>query len=313
MRFLTNADVERVIGPAEARQAVRAAFTELAAGTGEVHGRERTAVGDVKLSTLGGVMTGDGVLGAKVYSTIGGQFTFLVVLFAADDGRRLAILESDVLTRYRTAAVSVLGTELLARPDVRHLVVFGGGTQAQGHVPAFAEAFGLEGVTLVTRTPRDELAEALAAASGVPVTATQDAESALAEADVVVTATRSVTPLFPAAWLPDGVHVSAVGTSRPDCVELEVGVYERADRVVAEWTPQARREAGGLIHAVEAGVLAWSDVVDLADVLAGRAAGRSSAADVTVLPTTGIGIEDVAVAAAVWRRAEAEGVGQFIG
>jgi ornithine cyclodeaminase len=309
MRFLTNDDVSLLVRPADARAAVRSAFEELAAGTGAVHQRERTSVGDAKLSTLGGVLAGAGVLGAKVYATIGGRFTFLVVLFSADDGRRLAVLESDVLTRLRTAAVTVVAADVLARADLRRAVVFGAGVQAQGHVAALADAFALDDVTLVTRTPRHDLAEALAASAGVAVSSTGDAEAALAGAGLVVTATRSTTPLFPGAWLPAGVHVSAVGSSLPHAAELDVEVYRRAGRVVAEWKPQTAREAGGLIHAVEAGALSWDDVGELTDVVAGRSPGRTGPDEITVLQATGIGVEDVAVAAAAWRHATAEDAG----
>lgn len=303
MRFLTNDDVDRLLTPADARIAVRSAFEEAATGTGAIHGRTRSSVGDVKLSTLGGVLTGAGALGAKVYSTVAGRFTFLVVLFAADDGRRLAVLESDAITRLRTAAVTVVGAEHLARPEVRRAVVFGAGVQARGHLAALRDAYDLDSVVVVARTERPDL-------DGAPVTT--DGRAAVARADLVVTATRSSTPLFPAAWLPDGVHVSAVGSSLPTSTELGLDVYERADRVVAEWRGQATTEAGGLIQAVDAGALSWDDVPDLADVVAGRAPGRTAAGQVTVLQATGIGIEDVALAAEAFRRAESLGAGQVV-
>jgi ornithine cyclodeaminase len=310
VRYLTNADVDRLLGPADALGAVRRAFGELASGTGAVHERQRTVVGDAKLSTLGGVLAGDDVLGAKVYSTVAGRFTFLVVLFAGD-GRRLAVLESDALTRLRTAAVSLFGVEVLAPPSPRSAVVFGAGVQAEGHVAAFAAA-GFARVVLVSRTPRSELAVALSERHDLAVASTVD-PAAAADGDVVVTATRSTTPLFAADLLRPGTHVAAVGSSLPTSAELGTDVYARAGLVVAEWKGQARTEAGGLIQAVDAGVLTWEDVPDLADVVGGRHPGRRSATEVTVLQSTGIGLEDVAVAAAAWRRAEVEGVGQLLG
>lgn len=242
MRLLTNVDVERLLTPADALGAVRAAFTELESGTAAIQARERTQVGDVKLTTLGAVLAGDGVLGAKVYSTVAGRFTFLVVLFAADDGRRLAVLESDALTRLRTAAASVLAAQLLARAAAKRLVVFGSGVPAQGHVSAFSDAFELETITVVSRSAGSP---PLAwGHDGQPLTVTNDASTALAGADLVVTATRSMTPLFPCALLPDGTHVSAVGTSRPEARELDSEIYPRAAAVVVEWLPQAPPRSG---------------------------------------------------------------------
>lgn len=306
MRFLTNDDIERLVTPADALAAVRSAFLEVAAGRAATQRRQRTAVGDTKLSTLGAVLPAAGVLGAKAYSTVGGRFAFLVVLFAAEDGRRLAVMESDALTRLRTGATSALAAQLLARPDVRRLVVFGTGTQALGHVEAFRSAFEIDDVVLVSRSPRTELP-----ATGVRVTA--DGVAALAGADVVVTATRATEPLFQSALLPPGAHVSAVGVSRPEVRELDEGAYARAATVAVEWRPQAREEAGGLVHAVAAGVLGWSDVVELADLVAGRVSGRRSPADLTMFQSVGVGLEDIAVAGIAWQRAMADGAGIVLG
>jgi ornithine cyclodeaminase len=295
MRYLSNADVAALVGPGDALDAVRRAFAELGEGTGAVHGRERTDVGTAKLSTLGAVLTDAGVLGAKVYSTVSGRFTFLLVLFAADDGRRLAVLESDELTRLRTAATSMLATQHLGRADIRRLVVFGRGVQARGHVEAFTAAYGDLAVTLVSRESSPD-----------------EVGAALGSADVVVTATRSTTPLFSGRELPAGVHVCAVGTSRADARELDDDTYRGAATVAVEWLPQARREAGGLVSAVEAGALAWDDVVELADVVVGRHPGRRDDREVTVFQSVGIGIEDVALAAVAWSRAETDDRGTVL-
>jgi len=305
VRFLRDADVAALVTPEAAREAVRAAFAELAAGTAAVQRRERTAVGPTKLSTLGAVLGGAGVLGAKVYSTVGERFTFLVVLFAADDGRRLAVLESGALTRLRTAATSVVATEAL-RPGVpERLGVLGSGAQATGHVEAFAARWpGIE-VTLTGRRPRVTAAEALRAATGTPVSAVSLAGAAphVEAADVVVTATRSTTPVLAGALLRGGTHVNAVGSSRPEARELDVDVYRRAGVVAVEWAHQARGEAGGLLDAVAAGVLSWDDVHDLAPLVAGARPGPRPGAGadaVTVFQSVGIGLEDVAVAAAAY-------------
>jgi ornithine cyclodeaminase len=238
---------------------------------------------------------------------VGGRFTFLIALFAASDGRRLAVLEADAVTRLRTAATSTLAAELLAPPGAVRLVVHGSGVQATGHVEAMAAALGIEHVTLVGRRPPSDAAAALSRRCGVDVVATDDRLAGLDRADVVVTATRSPTPLFPGCALGPGTLVCAVGSSRPDTRELDEDAYAGAARVVVEWRDQARDEAGGLTHAVAAGRLRWDDVVDLADVVAGRAPGRRSPDDRLVFQSVGIGLEDVAVAARAYRRIEGSG------
>jgi ornithine cyclodeaminase len=245
-----------------------------------------------------------------VYSTVDDRFTFVVVLFSADDGRRLAVLESDTLTRLRTAATSVLATEALRPSPPRRLVIIGTGSQATGHVEAFAARFDLDEVLLVGRSGRPDLAASLSASTGCLVRSVLAADTKLAVdgADVVVTATRATAPVLDGDWLSPGAHVCAVGSSRPEARELDRRVYERASVIAVEWLRQARSEAGGLVDALADGALAASDVVDLAEVVAGRAEPRR-AGDVTVFQSVGIGLEDVAVAAVAWRAAEAAGAG----
>jgi ornithine cyclodeaminase len=315
VRFLTDADVARLVPPAEALRAVRDAFAELAAGTASVQRRERTSAGRAKLSTLGAVLDRRGVLGAKVYATVEGSFTFLVVLFATADGRRLAVLESDALTRLRTAATSVLATELMRVEPPRQLVVFGSGSQATGHAEAFADRFELDRITFVGRRARADVAREVAATTGIDTrsVAAEQAAEVLAGADVVVTATRSAAPVVVGAWLTPGAHVCAVGTSRPDARELDDDVYRRARLIAVEWRDQARQEAGGLVGAAADGIVRWDDVRELAALMEGTAVAGRETRDVTVFQSVGIGLEDIALAAAAWEAAEALGGGTSLG
>jgi ornithine cyclodeaminase len=313
VRYLTDTDVAALVAPADALDAVTRAFASLASGTAAVQARVRTSAGDAKLSTLGAVLADEGVLGAKVYSTIDGHFTFAVVLFSADDGRRLALLDGAALTRLRTAATSVLAAEASGVRAPRHLALFGKGAQASGHAAAFCDRFGPARVTVVTRDPGEPLGEAWSAVEarqGRPAerAALDCAQAVLADADVVVTATRASTPLFPGTWLAPGAHVCAVGSSRLDARELDDDAYRRADLVCVEWRAQARAEAGGLRSAIDAGFLAWSDVVELADLVRSPYGERHAGA-ITVYQSVGIGIEDVAVATVAWRAAEESGAG----
>jgi ornithine cyclodeaminase len=306
--YLSDDDVAALVSPADALAAVRDAFESFGRGSAAVQRRERTSAGGVKLSTLGAVVPSAGVLGAKVYSTVDGEFTFVVVLFAADDGRRLAVLESGALPQLRTAATSVRSTQVLhGSGAVERVVVFGSGTQGRGHVAAFCDAFGGVDVATVGRsTPADELEELVGAA------------------DVVVTATRATSPVLFGDLLGDDAHVCAVGTSRVEACELDASVYERASIVAVEWRDQARHEAGGLVQAVDAGVLSWDDVVELGPLTAGafgdngplfdaEVTESSGGGRVTVFQSVGIGLEDVAVAAVAWRRAVERGVGMALG
>jgi len=277
MRHLSDTDVERALEGADIEGALRAAFVDLALGRAAQQPRMRTDAGGVKLSTLGAVVPSQGVVGAKVYTTIAGRFDFVIVLFSTADGRPIATLEANAITRRRTAAVSLVAARAAALPDVSSIVVFGTGVQARAHADAFSRAYPGARLRLIGRA---DLAQA---------------REALAGAQVVVTATRSPEPLFDGAWLAPGTFVAAVGSSRPDTRELDDAAFARCTCAIVEWQPQSLAEAGDLLRLAPA-VRNRLRVFDLGDVLAGHAAARTSREDIVIFKSVGVGIEDVAVA-----------------
>jgi ornithine cyclodeaminase len=277
MRHLSDTDVERALEGADIEGALRAAFVDLALGRAAQQLRMRTDAGGVKLSTLGAVVPSQGVVGAKVYTTIAGRFDFVIVLFSTADGRPIATLAANAITRRRTAAVSLVAARAAALPDVSSIVVFGTGVQARAHADAFSRAYPGARLRLLGRA---DLAQA---------------REALAGAQVVVTATRSPEPLFDGAWLAPGTFVAAVGSSRPDTRELDDAAFARCACAIVEWQPQSLAEAGDLLRLAPA-VRNRLRVFDLGDVLAGHAAARTSREDIVIFKSVGVGIEDVAVA-----------------
>lgn len=277
MKHLTDADVERALAGADIEGALRSAFIDLALGRAAQQARMRTEAGGVKLSTLGAVVPSQGVVGAKVYTTIAGRFDFVIVLFSTHDGRPIATLEANAITRRRTAAVSLLAARAAAPHVVSSIVVFGTGVQAQAHADAFSKAFPQARLRMIGRARMGE------------------ARAALAEAQVVVTATRAAEPLFDGAWLAPGTFVAAVGSSRPDARELDDTAFARAAGVIVEWKAQAFAEAGDLLELAPR-VRDKLQVLELGDVLAGHAPGRRAREDIVIFKSVGVGIEDVTVA-----------------
>lgn len=301
MQHITDSMVDALVSPADAQQVLRDAFLRFGEGTAAMQERIRTEAGGVKLSTLGAVIPGQGVAGAKVYTTIKGQFSFVILLFSTEDGRPLASFDAGAITRLRTAACSVIAARHLARPDARNLALFGAGAQGQAHAVQMAAAFGLESIRVCTPRPAAGLAESLTEkCGGVPVRQC-DADEALDGADIVVTASRAATPLFPGERLPTGCFVAAVGSSLPHTRELDDVALSRAALVAVEWRRQSLREAGELVQAAE-GVLPDEKIVELAQLVSGRVPGRRSPEEITVYKSVGVGLEDVALAGLAWRR-----------
>jgi ornithine cyclodeaminase len=299
MIHFTDAQIERALRGADLIAALRDAFVDLAGGRAAQQERRRTEAGEVKLSTLGAVVPRSGFAGAKVYTTVAGEFNFVVVLFSARTGRALATFEAAAITRRRTAAVSVLAAGLGVSGGASTIAIFGTGVQARAHAEAFAAAYPNAALRIVGRHDAAALAADFSRLLARPIAA-MGAEAALDGAQVVVTATRAAAPLFEGARVERGAFVAAVGSSRPDARELDDALMARAACVVVEWKEQALREAGELVM-LDPAIRQRLKLVQLGDALAGAAPVRSGGGDIVVFKSVGVGIEDVAVAGLAYR------------
>ena len=213
------------------------------------------------------------------------------VLFSPGTHEPAAVFDGGGLTKLRTAAVSGLATRHLARADASHLVVFGAGVQAAGHVEAMRAVRPIERVTIVARNHDSAIALAKDV-GGVAGTA-----DVVAEADIICTCTTSPTPVFDGAIVADGTHINAIGAYKPTDRELDDAAIS-AGRVIVETKSAALEEAGDIVMAVESGAIADSQIEELPDVV--RGLGRASEEEVTVFKSVGIAFEDLAVAAAAY-------------
>jgi ornithine cyclodeaminase len=303
LRLITDQDVARVLTMKEAIASMRTAFTQFGQGAGAVLARGRAtaehAGASVTISAMGAALPASGVAGTKVYSTVNGQFSFVIVLFDAKTGTPLATIESNELTRLRTAAATAVAVEKLARTDAKSLAIFGAGTQAQAHAEALLLVHKFASVRICARSSASEFAADIARKYGAPCSVA-DAGTA-ASADVIVTATRASEALFDGSLVRPGALVAAVGSSKPIARELDDALLKRAALIVVEWLPAAKVEAGEFVRAGE-GVIDPAKVAELGKLLAGTHAYTRAADDIVVYKSVGIGLEDVALAQLVYER-----------
>jgi thiomorpholine-carboxylate dehydrogenase len=213
----------------------------------------------------------------------------LIQLFKPETGEPLVVMDGRLITEERTAAVSAVATQHLARPDASVLALIGSGVQARSHLKALPLVRDFREVRVWS--PRN--AEAFAQKFGVR--ATQSAEEAVRGADVVVTATTSREPVLCGEWLAAGALINAVGAARPDWRELDDEVLRRA-RLYVDSREAAEKESGDARAAGEI-------VGELGEVVAGTVPGRRSADDIIVFKSLGLAVEDVASADLVYRKA----------
>ena len=220
------------------------------------------------------------------------------VLFDATSQAPEAVIDGTELTAIRTAAVSGLATRRLANPDASRLVVFGAGVQATAHVEAMHAVRPLSEVVVVGRDP-GRAASLVAFAHGLGLDARTGTPADVATADLVCTCTTSAVSVFSGHDLADGAHVNAIGAYLADQRELDTETMRRA-KVVVETRDVALREAGDVVIAIEEGAIEAASLVDLADVVRGRAV-RTARADITVFVSVGFAFEDLVVARAALR------------
>lgn len=300
MKFLSNQQISELLTTEDAIASMREAFAGAAAGAHQ--GRVRTSASNgVMLSMMGAVIPAAGIAGAKVYTTIKGQFKFVIQLFSTETGAPLCTIEGDTMTGLRTAAATAVACDALARPDAEVLAVIGTGVQARSHVPALLQVRKFKQVLVAGQSGQQELAAEITRTWGVPARAA-DIDEAARNADVLATVTRSATPLFDGKLLRPGAFVAAVGASKANVRELDDAAIQRAAALFVEWKPQARQEAGDLLQCAP-GVFDWDDVMELAQAVDGSMPYRRQADDIVIYKAIGIGLEDVALAGLAYRKA----------
>jgi ornithine cyclodeaminase/alanine dehydrogenase-like protein (mu-crystallin family) len=220
--------------------------------------------------------------------------TGLVLLSDAADGRLVAALEAAAVTALRTGAAAVLAAETLGRTDAASSAVIGAGVNGE----AVARTFAARGREPLVWDVDRERAAAVAVRAGGRVAASR--EEALA-ADLVATVTPGREILYDPGSLRPGQHVSLMGADGPGKAEIAVEELIRTRVFCDDW--EQASHGGELAAAVEAGALAQRDATVLGDVLLGRAAGRRDDAEITIFDSTGLAIQDLAIALAALERA----------
>lgn len=309
--FLSEKDVEQLLTMRLALAGVEVAHRALSSGQGCDVPRQRTRLPQTTLHILQGALPEVDVIGYKAYTSNRSGVRFLVHLYRASTGRLLAVLEADRLGMMRTAAASGVATRWLARPDATVAGVFGAGWQAEGHIEAIAAVRPLQRVKVHARHAGRLAAfcSRMAARLGLEVTPAASPEEVVRGSDIVSTVTTSALPLFDAEWLAPGTHINAAGSNSLIRRELGEEVIRRCSPIVVDSVATALGEAGDLLPLLEKGRLHWRQLVELGEVICGRAAGRSSAEQITLFESQGMAVQDLALAARLEALARERGLG----
>jgi alanine dehydrogenase len=298
--FFNGSQVRAAVSPVRALDAVRDAFVAYARGEWTMPPKVYVPAypeGDFRaMPALGG---GHALL--KWVTSFPGNpaqglptVTGLVLLSDASNGMPVAVLDAGAVTALRTGAAAVLAAETLGRTDAETAGVIGAGVNGE----AVARTFVARGRRVQLWDVDPARARSVAETIGAEVAASREAVLAC---DVVVTVTPGREIVLEPGSLKPGQHVSLMGADGPGKAEIAVKELARVKVFCDDWEQASHN--GDLVHAVEAGVIGRDDVIQLGDVLAGTAQGRRSDEEITVFDSTGLAIQDLAIALAAMERA----------
>jgi ornithine cyclodeaminase/alanine dehydrogenase-like protein (mu-crystallin family) len=294
------ADVERAVSPHDAYDAVRGAFEAHARSAWSMPSKVYVSnypAGDFRAMPA----IGDGHALLKWVTSFPGNparglptVTGLVLLSDAEDGRLLAILDAAAVTALRTAAAGVLAADTLCRAEASSYAVVGAGANGAETVRMLVA----HSVTPLVWDVDDHRRELVAGRLGARVA--RSAAEALA-CEVVITVTPGAEILYADDSLEPGQHVSLMGADGPGKAEVAIEELRRAHLFCDDW--EQASHGGELAAAVSAGVVRRDDVTELGAVLTGQSDGRRSAGDITLFDSTGLAIQDLAIAKAAYAKA----------
>jgi ornithine cyclodeaminase/alanine dehydrogenase-like protein (mu-crystallin family) len=238
----------------------------------------------------------------------------LVLLFEAEHGCPVALLDAAEITAIRTAAASGLATRLLARPDAGDLALLGAGEQARSHLEAMLAVRALRRIRVWARDA--EKAAAFAAEEGarhrIAIETLPTVREAVAGADIICTLTKARDPLLLGEWLSPGVHLNVVGSSIAAAAEIDTPAVVKA-RFFVDFRESTINEGGEYLRALNAGAITPQHILgEIGEVANGSKPGRRSPAEITLYKSLGIAPQDLASAHHVLQKARAAGLGQLI-
>lgn len=307
--WLSEDDVATLATPGDTVPVIEECFRRMAAGEVELMPRRRFPVDGGYFAVMAAADRGLGVAGLKSYTLVNGHLEFVVCLFDLASGALTATIAADRLGQIRTGAATGVAAKHLAKEGASSVGLIGAGWQAHSQLAAIRAALpGVSRVLVSSRTA--EKAKAFAVANDALVAPPDE----VGACDIVVTVTTAKRPVLEGAWLSPGALVCAVGANDPRARELDDAVIERASFVCCDSIEDAQLESGDLIMPIAEGRLAWADVRELHEVVAGTVQARAGADDVVLFKSNGIAPWDLALGHELVQRAVARGVGtQVVG
>ena len=307
--WITEADVVGLMDLKEAIAALEAALRAEARGEAQNMTKTLLQYGKNNLHAIGGKL--DQLVGTKTWTHTQGGTCPLLLLWSAEDGSLVAVIEAFALGNLRTGGISGVAADWMARPDAGVMAIVGTGKQAFAQVGTMLAVRPIE--RLQVYSPRADSRQSFAAKAGeefgIEAAACASAAEACKGAQIVTLVTRAAQPFLTAGMLDEGAHLNAVGAIAPDREEFAQDVFARATLVAVDNLPGVQQLSREFMTQYTSS--GWDKVIPLSKLIAsGRR--RSGADDVSLFKAMGMGISDLALGVELAKRARERGVGRVI-
>lgn len=313
IRILSAADVRAALPMSKAIDAMRHAYSQLSAGGATVPPRQHISTDKGVTLFMPAYLHENSEFGIKVVSVYDDnpnlnlpRITATVLVLDPGTGALKAFMDGSSLTAIRTGAGGGVAADLLARQDAKTVGLFGAGVQARAQLQAVMAVRDIERVNLIsrTRTAAQQLAAEILAWTDAPqVNLVSHPQQVVADADIVLCATTSATPLFDGTALRPGTHITAVGSFTPEKREVDTTTIRRAHRIVVDSREACLAEAGDLI------IPNAQIDAEIGEIINGDKPERQSDDDITFFKSVGVAVQDAVAGAMVLAEAEAKGLG----
>ncbi len=316
IRILSATDVRTALPMPKAIDAMRHAYGQLSAGKVTAPPRQHISTAKGVTLLMPAYLPERSEFGIKIVSVYDGnpdldlpRITATVLVLDPGTGLPKVIMDGSSLTAIRTGAGGGVASDFLARQDVKTVGLFGAGVQARAQLQAVMAVRNIERVNLISRTKASaqQLATEISAWTDAPaVHLVPNPQQVVEDADIVICATTSATPLFDGNALRPGTHITAVGTFVPEKREVDTTTIRRTNRIVVDSREACLEEAGDLI-------IPNAEIdAEIGEIVNGDTQGRQSDDEITFFKSVGVAVQDAVAGAAVLVEAEAKGLGTLV-
>ncbi|MFY9554862.1 MAG: ornithine cyclodeaminase family protein [Blastocatellia bacterium] len=237
-----------------------------------------------------------------------------VMLFSAETGELLALMNASAITAIRTAAVSGVATRLLAREDAVELAIIGSGVQARAHIDAMACVRPIKRARIASRQIENakKFCDEISPRYLFPIEPVESVEAAVRGADLIVTATTATDPILKREWISAGAHLNVVGSSIPTTREIDSATTAAASLFV-DRRESTMNEGGDYLFALREGAIASDHIkAEIGELLIGAKSGRRAQDEITIFKSLGLAIEDLASADYLYQKAKSQQAGAWV-